>query len=1002
MKTDFRSKFICILILILLQTGFAMGQASSVSAPPDTSNNVKIKTQPLNSEIKGIFSIFKRKQKKEDRLKNDSLQNSKSDRVLVTKKDDPKDSVLLREDSVGRKKEPLLKDNMNTAKAKSEELTPLNKESFYLFKREPKQQDNFLKNDSLHFDSNNNIMVSNKDSLGNTGSDSVKNKNKIFLLSNKLNHPFHLKEGSITQGNDSLFKKNNADNLKNNFTKLIPGMDAKGKLSGGKEKLIGEKGNLKEKKEDLFNKKDSLISQNRKKLKSIDPIAFVKKEIKAIQPRGNIAVGYEYGVLPFIIGDNYPSGGYKTEGNISFLALGIPLEFTYYYTNIKNVVGLNNYFRLSYDADRYKDKLNEKLGDKEQVYKNKLGKLQLQQQQLAQKIEYMNYAKEAPNYKSPINENVKNDFSLNSSLPDSGSLPNNLSNYGKTGDSLHSGSYSSNVSGNLKSNFDYSNKSDSTHNQHSQADSTNDYARKRDSISNQITQYKSKFDSVNKAIIEVKKDIDQISNYEDIAANPSRSVAGKTNNSYFSKYGNPYLSKVQRVMSYVKKFEIGLCHPTSSTFLVNNIPLQGINFEFAKKNNFLAFTYGTTINNLLYNTNTVQGAILGARNLYNYFDFSKLEAGRKILSLKGGVGAKDDTHLYVGFLLGKGRTDYLIPTPPDPSSASLSKESNVVVELDAKYKFSQNLNVDFIMGKSSVKEEDISLEQIKRSVNEIFSNYRSYAILARVNALVKKTKTKLTFTTRWIDPYFKSFGIGFLRSDNLRYEIKAEQPITSKIKYTIAFKREEDNLLKLYDYKNILLSINNSLNIKLNRQFNLRLMYCPLFREFKSSSYSVTDKNNISTVILSYMPKAKRINAQFNCFYSRYIISGDSSKINFENFTYTQQLIFKSGFKTDLNVSWFKNNLTDTLGNNTYLGVLDIGYTNQKVGSFVIGGKAAYKRGIEPQIGFLVKISAKVYKGLYFETEVEKIIIGDYYNSFIIEKIKKFPYYSNAKLVYNF
>ena len=716
----------------------------------------------------------------------------------------------------------------------------------------------------------------------------------------------------------------------------------------------------------LTDKKDSLFSKSSAQIKAIKPksVSFLKKQFNAMRPHGNISAGYEYGVLPFVAGGNYPAQGFKTEGRISFLVLSVPLELNYYYTNIKNTIGLNNYFRISYDPSRYKDQLANKLNVKNQLNTEKLGKLQLQQQGIMQKMEYLNFLKQNPNYKIPAVDSSKN------------KLPGTITSLAikdplvPFSDSL-SKSLQKDTSGLLK----HSVKTNSPDNMH-----------KEDSISHEYSAYKSKYDSINKEINLVKKEIDEIKNLQKNA----------------STLANPYFSKIQSFLSGVQKFEIGLCHPTYSTFLVNNIPLKGINFEYAKNSKFLAFTYGTTINNLLYNPNTIQGTLQGTRNLYNYFDFGNLAAGRKIISLKGGFGEKEGSHLYVGFLLGKGRSDYLMLTPVDAASTSYSKESNVVMELDAKYKFSEQLSVDAVYGKSSIKEEDLTMDQIRRSVTEIFSNYRSNAFLGRMNASIKKTKTKITVTTRWVDPYFKSFGIGFMRSDNFRYEIKAEQVITSKIKYTIAYRKEEDNLLKLYDYKNTLQSINNSLNLKINRQLNVRLIYTPLFRELTTPSVVIKDRNTISTVVLSYTPRPKKVTAQFNLLFSKYIISSDSNNINFENLTYTHQFLFKTGFKTDLNVSWFKNNLKDTLGNDTYLAVLGVGYVAKNMSSFTLGGKMAYKSSIEPQYGFVVKINVKLYKGLFWEAQVEKIIIGDYYNSFMIEKIKQFPYYSNTRLVFNF
>lgn len=1005
------------------------------------------------------------------------------------------------------------------------------KKTFSFFKRIFKRKSsNKIENDTINTVV---AVINTKTDSSETGvKDSVDSKIKESIPADELKHVFQDKIGvdSLSDLADSDAMK---DKAKNKLKDVVPDVNVKQELNGVKD---GAKGILAE-------KKDTYLTKNVTKLKSFNGKEYLKKQKNAIKPTGSISVGYEYGVLPFVSGDNYPNGGFKTEGNISFLVLNVPLEFTYYYTDIKNVIGFNNYFRLSYDANRYKEQLAQKMGTKDQILKKELGALQSQQQKLAQKIEYLKFMESFPTYQIPATDSLKNKVSNKVNLPEnnlndlSGKLPakpdsinfnsikldslqsmkldtskikdatnnppnlpdtaNYKSKYNKKSDGIKNKyadsskipSYSNKYklvkdsvkmdsifnSPNRKNNNskdstkhngeDYfqsdslkSKKADSTQTKkrkrlfgfktrserikareenkakqdsiqnynemHTASDSLSssskrnrksrfekdttqtkpqvmthkdsiaeckadsakshdDYMRKKDSVSNQMHIYKEKYDSINNEINIIMKRIDQV---KSIINNPTQVL-------------NPYLSKFQTLLSHVKKFEIGLCHPSYSTFLVNNIPLQGVNMEYEKNDKFFAFTYGTTINNLLFNTNTLEGTLQSGRNLYNYFDFTNLESGRKVLSLKGGFGKKDESHLFVGALIGKGKSDYLLPVT-DP--LLIRKESNLVFEIDARYKFTEFLSADIVFGKSAIREGDLTGDQLGKAVNEIFSNYRSNAILFRVNSSIKKTKTKLTFLTRWIDPFFKSYGIGFLRSDNLRFEIKAEQPITSKIKYTIAYRREEDNLLKLYDYKNTLQSINNSVNVKFNRHFNLRLIYSPLFRELKSETVSIKDRNNISTVIFTFIPKTKRTSVQFNGLYSRYIISGDSASINFENIAYTHQFAFRSGFKTDLNVSWFKNNLSDTLGNDTYLSVLDVGYTAKNNTSFIIGGKMAYKNKMEPQYGFVVKATVKIYKGLFVNGEMEKIIIGDYYNSFIIEKIQKFPYYCSLRLMLNF
>jgi hypothetical protein len=192
------------------------------------------------------------------------------------------------------------------------------------------------------------------------------------------------------------------------------------------------------------------------------------------------------------------------------------------------------------------------------------------------------------------------------------------------------------------------------------------------------------------------------------------------------------------------------------------------------------------------------------------------------------------------------------------------------------------------------------------------------------------------------------------------------------------------------------------LNIKITRKLNIRLIYIPLFRKLRYDDRVITDRNQIATGVISWLHKAKKFTAQFNSLYSIYQVTGDSSNINFQNLAYTQQFIFKTGFKSDLNVTWFKNNLSDTLGNDTYLGLLEFGFVSKKHNSISIGGKIAYKNNTGTQYGFSLKSLVRVYKNLSAEAEISKIIIGDYYNSFNQEKIKSFPYYCKAQLSFNF
>jgi hypothetical protein len=182
----------------------------------------------------------------------------------------------------------------------------------------------------------------------------------------------------------------------------------------------------------------------------------------------------------------------------------------------------------------------------------------------------------------------------------------------------------------------------------------------------------------------------------------------------------------------------------------------------------------------------------------------------------------------------------------------------------------------------------------------------------------------------------------------------------------------------------------------------LRVSYTPLFRYLNSDTYIIKNKNSITTGVVTFVPRTKKTALQFSILYNYYIVNTDSQKINLQNIAYSHVITCISGFKTGLNVSGFSNNLHDTLNNNVFLGVLDVGYQFKNGTSFTLAGKSAYKYNGQIYPGFLFRCNLKIFKGLFWENQVEKFIVGDLFNGYDLENLKKFPYYCSTRLIFNF
>ena len=680
-----------------------------------------------------------------------------------------------------------------------------------------------------------------------------------------------------------------------------------------------------------------------------------------------MSLGYDYGFLPYTVNMPSPASAIKTEGRLAADIFNIPVNITYFYSSQKNLIGLNNYFRISYDADSYKEGLSNKLNGNLDSYKSRLGDLGSQRQTLLQKMAYTDYLSSISPDKWPLDTTGKSKLAT---------LP------GVKLDTSGSGVKIPNLdtAGKAKNNKYYQNAD-------SLAQRAVLYKNKADSVVKVYESYKKQYTTLDDSIKRVQSKIQEL-----------ESLVNGGSASYLNKL--PYFNKIQNFLSGIKKMDIGLCYPAYSTFLANNIPVRGINLEYQKNNRFFAFTYGTTVNTLLFNSKSVDRVLQNVKNSYNYFDANNLSAGRKILSAKFGIGEKDGDHLFVGFLLGKGYTTYSPPNSNDITSQPV--ESNLVLEADIRKKLLKNSSLDVVLGKSSLEQQDMNMATLQNEAKELFSHYRSYAALVRVKTCIPTTKSNLTFTVRWVDPFFNSFGVGFIRSDNLRYEIKLDQPLGKLFRYTVMTRYEEDNLLKLLNYRNTFYSMNNMLAYKIKKGLMLRAGYTPLLRNLNGDNIHQQNKSSIVTGIITFLPKSRRVQMQFNISYNYYQVNTDSTPINFQNFAYYHQFTFKGGFKTGLNVSWFKNNLKDSAGNNVFLAVLDAGYQFKNGSTLSVAGKSAYKVNGQFYPGFIVKSAVRISTSLFWENQVEKFIVGDLFNGYDLQSLKRFPYCYSTKLILNF
>lgn len=673
-----------------------------------------------------------------------------------------------------------------------------------------------------------------------------------------------------------------------------------------------------------------------------------------VKYNGNISLGYEYGLIPFLLNENLPAGYFKTEGNFSFSAFKIPLLVSYYYTDLKNVNGLNSYFRISLDVNSLKDNANAKVQAKKDQLLVERNKLNALRQQSIQKLMYYQYVLNHPN--PPI-------YNLNTL-----STQNPL-------DTLQ---------------FNYN-----------LPDSLNTLALPQiqndlplDSLKLKLQHWQNKLDDLNNSIQTIEKQLENLNKYEEL----------KNKNVHLN---TEQLKPHEKMLMGFQRFDIGLCSPDNSFFLTNGIVLKGISTEWQQNHIYASFAYGTTINNLLFSNNLIQNNLQLTRNLYNFFDFNSLQSGRRILSAKTGYGTKEGNHIFVGILYGKGLQSYYTSDSLDNNTllqTSGVKERNYVFEIDARFKPAKNQSIDFAHGRSLLQTQDAETKAFFPVLNNWFdANNRSYAYLLRYTLHINKTGTQLSTTGRMVYPYFRSYGVGFMRSDNLRYEVKVQQQLGKKVKLQLFYRSEEDNLLNLYNYQTYIKMYGANITWRISRNWMARAGYSPVIQAVKTNdnSYHFKNNNNITHALLSYTKNSKNLKTNISALYNYYYLYNGHTNRLFWNTGIICSNQYKK-MQNNFSVNYFYGGADSV--SNTFSTIVSDEFSLSLKNGFRITAIGRYTHhslyGHQP--GYGLKILASITKKIMFEAAGERVVLGDFYNSFNIEQIKKFPYFFSGRFIVNF
>jgi len=721
-----------------------------------------------------------------------------------------------------------------------------------------------------------------------------------------------------------------------------------------------------------------LKSQHPQYLLTKDSLKDWKRYIPQLE--GQINAGYDIGQLPnyFIPNNERPIQVFHSEAAISSTLLFLPVKLSWRYATIKNPIGVNNYFRLSMDTEKFKQvpKLNqsivseqinqqlEGLQQKQGELNGKLGytellrdkmKLQLQRTLEEQKEKLKEIAKEQANAKIlEIDSLVRDSISKvepakrDSLMQDYEMKRAKAIEAKQKADSLLA---------------EYDLRKAQLEQLKQQADTIQYYIAK-------LSELKNKMDSIENSVLDQKEQ--------------------------WMKLAKGISAKQLQSLGLFKKLDIGLTYPKTSALSKNAIPVKGLDMEIQKGKWYYALTAGVTMNNLMVTNNALQNSLQNTMNMFNQFDFQSIKDKRLLVMAKAGYGEKDKTHAFLGIRW----TNKGISTGFYQTDSSTNVQPAAGIELDLRWvpQFSRGTAFDVVYGKTSraqYKNDTVPISPIK----SLFSADRTHTGLLRVTQQFSKIHSSVNASVRFLDAQADMASMGVLQPNNMRFELQTKHNITSGTQIGFTYRTDQNNVDRLKDTtKQVdMYGVNASSVIFDKIQISGQINY--LNQKYRQPLFISQAVNYMAAFSANGNYKLFGVQQCTGFQSDFYKISSIQGMTNLTHVSADQQTKFENG-KNTFTLAYFKSSIpTDTGSAETWLIQDALQYKFERM-DITAGIKIANNTKYGLQTGGFAGINFKWTKQLSVFARVEKLILGDFYNTYDPDRFARFPFFIQTSINY--
>ncbi len=671
---------------------------------------------------------------------------------------------------------------------------------------------------------------------------------------------------------------------------------------------------------------------------------------------GTLNWEYNYGFIPYVASDSGIAQVYRFNGNVNLQTASIPWNVSYNFSNAQFASGITNYINVAFDHHTFNNQLKS-------LRQKKIDSLNVNINNLETLKEKTNQRKYF--YKELLN--INNIDEINRLLEDSIEEP-------QFNDSIAK----------------YNSLNISSHNINSQINLDNT----KDELNTKKRNLSSKIFEAEKVIYDLQ---DKINYLKSLRERVNQLQSSKDKFTHFNK---------ENLLGSVKKFKFGLTNPSLSPLFLNSLSVKGIDFEFEGPI-YIALVHGITINNMFRPLNPIENSLSNQQNLFNFFDFGNQNFDKKITAIKFGKGQKNGSHIYLGLLSGtKSGNNSLIGDAQIQSSTitPINDASNYVIELDARLDITKYQFIQVFYDKSfSNQASETNLSYVD-GYSKALKNDNANALLVNHKLRIKKLKTTIKSNFRLIETYFNNYGLGFIRSDNLRYSFKTDHQLHKSLKLSFRYKKEQDNLLQMFDYNNILTSAGAQIKLQPIKRLCLTIGYFPVIHELKtiSTNSSMLNKNYIGNAVLSYILNNKKMNQVFVGSANTYLLTSDSTTGSYQTFQLSHDLSFNNGVRLTNATQYFIVNNQDGETQNTLLNSR-FQFPVSKKSSLQLQGKYSYEINDKSgEWGYGLNFNLKLSQFIGINLSMEKLVQGDFYNSVTDQQTNNFPYYGQFQITNNF